>query len=32
MEDARATANEMLLEDIPVSVWTDKTMHMVIMT
>jgi predicted secreted protein with PEFG-CTERM motif len=25
MEDARATANEMLLGDIPVSVWTDKT-------
>ena len=27
MEDARATANEMLLEDIPVSVWTDKTSY-----
>jgi len=25
MEDARATANEMLLRDIPISVWTDKT-------
>jgi len=25
MEDARATANEMLLRDLPVSVWTDKT-------
>ncbi|MBA4717936.1 MAG: PEFG-CTERM sorting domain-containing protein [Nitrosopumilus sp.] len=25
MEDARAIANEMLLESIPVSVWTDKT-------
>ncbi len=25
MEDARATANEMLLKDLPVSVWTDKT-------
>ena len=25
MEDARATANQMLLEDLPVSVWTDKT-------
>ena len=27
MEDARAAANEMLLGDIPVSVWTDKTMY-----
>ena len=27
MEDARATANEMLLEDIPVSVFTDKTSY-----
>jgi len=27
MEDARATANEMLLDDIPVSVWTDKTSY-----
>ena len=27
MEDARATANEMLLGDIPISVWTDKTMY-----
>ena len=27
MEDARATANEMLLQDIPISVWTDKTMY-----
>ena len=25
MEDARASANQMLLDDIPVSVWTDKT-------
>ena len=25
MADARATANEMLLNDMPVSVWTDKT-------
>ena len=25
MEDARAIANEMLLNDVPVSVWTDKT-------
>jgi len=25
MDDARATANEMLLKDIPISVWTDKT-------
>ncbi len=25
MEDARASAQEMLLQDIPVSVWTDKT-------
>jgi len=25
MEDARVTANEMLLRDIPISVWTDKT-------
>ncbi len=25
MEDARAMANEMLLKDLPVSVWTDKT-------
>jgi hypothetical protein len=25
MDDARATANEMLLNDLPVSVWTDKT-------
>ena len=25
MEDAKAAANEMLLKDIPVSVWTDKT-------
>ena len=25
MEDARATAKEMLLHDIPISVWTDKT-------
>ena len=25
MEDARMAANEMLLHDIPVSVWTDKT-------
>ena len=25
MEDARTTANEMLLRDIPISVWTDKT-------
>ncbi len=25
MEDARATAKEMLLEDLPISVWTDKT-------
>ncbi len=25
MEDARAIANEMLLADLPVSVWTDKT-------
>jgi predicted secreted protein with PEFG-CTERM motif len=25
MEDARALANEMLLNDVPVSVWTDKT-------
>ena len=25
LEDVRATANEMLLNDIPVSVWTDKT-------
>jgi predicted secreted protein with PEFG-CTERM motif len=25
MEDARVTANEMLLKDLPVSVWTDKT-------
>jgi len=25
IEDARATANEMLLQDLPVSVWTDKT-------
>ncbi|MFQ5782056.1 MAG: PEFG-CTERM sorting domain-containing protein [Nitrosopumilus sp.] len=24
-EDARAAANQMLLEDLPVSVWTDKT-------
>ena len=27
MEDARATANEMLLADLPISVWTDKTMY-----
>ena len=27
MEDARATAMEMLLGDIPISVWTDKTMY-----
>ncbi|MCE2505480.1 MAG: PEFG-CTERM sorting domain-containing protein [Nitrosopumilaceae archaeon] len=27
MEDARETANEMLLEDIPVSVFTDKTSY-----
>ncbi len=25
MEDARAMANQFLLEDLPVSVWTDKT-------
>ena len=25
MEDARESANQMLLQDIPVSVWTDKT-------
>ena len=25
MEDAREAANEMLLDDLPVSVWTDKT-------
>ena len=25
MEDARAAAQQMLLEDTPVSVWTDKT-------
>ena len=25
MDDARVTANEMLLRDIPISVWTDKT-------
>jgi predicted secreted protein with PEFG-CTERM motif len=25
IEDARVTANEMLLQDLPVSVWTDKT-------
>jgi predicted secreted protein with PEFG-CTERM motif len=25
MEDARVTANEMLLKDMPISVWTDKT-------
>lgn len=25
MEDVRAAANEMLLHDIPISVWTDKT-------
>ncbi len=25
MEDARETANQMLLDDIPLSVWTDKT-------
>jgi len=25
MEDVRVTANEMLLRDIPISVWTDKT-------
>ena len=25
MEDARVIANEMLLKDMPVSVWTDKT-------
>ena len=27
MEDARTTANEMLLNDIPISVWTDKTSY-----
>ena len=27
MEDARTTANEMLLKDIPISVWTDKTSY-----
>ncbi|MFB5632396.1 MAG: PEFG-CTERM sorting domain-containing protein [Nitrosopumilus sp.] len=27
MDDARAAANEMLLDDIPVSVWTDKTSY-----
>ena len=27
MEDARAAANQMLLGDIPVSVWTDKTSY-----
>ena len=25
MDDARVTANEMLLRDVPISVWTDKT-------
>ena len=25
LEEARITANEMLLEDLPVSIWTDKT-------
>ena len=25
MQDARATATEMLLQDLPISVWTDKT-------
>ena len=25
--DARTTANEMLLSDLPISVWTDKTMY-----
>jgi len=27
MEDARATANEILLQDIPISVWTDKSSY-----
>ena len=27
MEDARATANNMLLNDIPISVWTDRTSY-----
>ncbi|QDI89678.1 PEFG-CTERM sorting domain-containing protein [Candidatus Nitrosopumilus sp. SW] len=27
MDDARATANKMLLGDIPISVWTDKTSY-----
>ncbi len=27
MNDARATANEMLLGDIPISVWTDRTSY-----